>query len=173
MASEELGEKLPASARTLFVDAVGQLIRERYDQRIMSNLIRPHYVEFMVGAALDGEWRVISADWAGWDLEHTGGARVEIKQSAALQTWTGRQSLDGRTTRGCFDVRRRTGYWTDNGARWIASDGRCADLFIFAWHPVTDRASADQRDPWQWQFHVVLERDLPAQKTISLTTIKR
>jgi hypothetical protein len=90
-----------------------------------------------------------------------------------LQTWTGRPSLAGRPTRGSFDVRRRSGYWTDGGARWLAYDGRSADLFVFAWHPVADPAYADQRDPWQWRFHVVPERELPAQKTIGLVTVER
>ena len=76
---------------------------------------------------------------------------------AALQTWTGRPSLAGRTTRGS----------------WLAHEGRSADLFVFAWHPVTDPARADQRDPWRWRFHVVPEREPPAQETIGLATIER
>jgi len=40
-----------------------------------------------------------------------------------------------------------------------------------AWHPVADDA-ADHRDPKQWQFFVVAERDLPAQKAISLTRVR-
>lgn len=173
MMNREPGQGLGEPARTLFAEAVGALLRERYDRPVMSNLIRPHYVEFMIGAALGSAWTVVSADWAGWDLEHAGGARIEVKQSAALQTWTGRQSLNGRTTRGSFDVRRRTGYWTDGGARWLAYDGRAADLFVFAWHPVVDAARADQRDPWQWLFYIVPERELPPQKTMGLATIRR
>lgn len=173
MTNNGLGQGLGPAAQAVFRGAVGALLRERYDRPVMSNLIRPHYVEFMIGAALGSAWTVVSADWAGWDLEHAEGARIEVKQSAALQTWSGRPSLNSRTTRGSFDVRRRTGYWTDGGARWLAYEGRSADLFVFAWHPVVEASGADQRDPWQWLFYVVPERELPLQKTIGLAAIGR
>jgi hypothetical protein len=32
------------------------------------------------------------------------GARLKVKPSAARQTWTGRASLQGRATRGSFDI---------------------------------------------------------------------
>ena len=38
---------------------------------------------------------------------------------------------------------------------------------------MTDLAHADHRDPWQWQFYIVPERELPTQKTIGLATIHR
>ena len=63
-----LGQELGEPARTVFAAAVVFLGKsERYDQRIMNNLIRPDYVEFMVAAALKGGWNIVSADWSGWD----------------------------------------------------------------------------------------------------------
>src|SRR3954449_5896256 len=144
-----LGESLDEPARTVFSAAVNLLVSERFDQRIMSNLVRPDYVEFMVAAVLKNGWRIVSADWSGWDLEHAGGARIEVKQSAARQTWTDRESLIGRTTRSSFDVRRRTGYYTDNGAKWLAYEGRGGDLFLFAWAPRARLYRADPCDPLQ------------------------
>lgn len=56
--------------------------------------MRPVYVEFMIAVILGEGWRLVSADWAGWDLENAQGARVEVKQSAARQTWTDRAPAD-------------------------------------------------------------------------------
>jgi len=153
---------------------IQQIVHDFYDTRIMSNLVRPHYVERMVAAALGDGWRLVSADWAGWDIQGHDGIRLEVKQSAARQTWTGHPSLEGRSTRGVFDIAPRTGYWTDGGAQWLVSSGRPADVYIFAWHPVEDAALADHRESAQWQFFVVPEAELPtAQKTISLSTVRR
>jgi hypothetical protein len=153
---------------------IRQIVDDFYDTKIMSNLVRPHYVERMLAAALGDRWRLVSADWSGWDIEGDGGIRVEVKQSAARQTWTGRPSLEGRSTRGVFDIAPRTGFWTNGGTHWLSSFGRPADLYIFAWHSVVDAALADHREPAQWQFFVVPEAELPtAQKTISLSTVRR
>ena len=168
-----MGQELGSPAKEIFEAATQRLISERYNRRVMSNLIRPHYVEFMVAAILGDEWELVSGDWSGWDLVNKQGARIEVKQSAALQTWTGRVSLEGRTTPGTFDIARRKGYWVEGGAQHIPFDGRTADLFVFAWHPITDPSYADHRDVRQWRFFVVREDELPMQKTVRLSIIQR
>jgi hypothetical protein len=65
-----------------------KIIRELFDQPVISNLYRPHYVERMVALALGEGFTLVSADWAGWDIESAEGLRVEVKQAAAWQTWT-------------------------------------------------------------------------------------
>lgn len=69
----------------LIFDAV---IRDLFDQPVISNLYRPHYVERMVAFSLGGGFRLASADWAGWDVESAKGVRIELKQSAAWQIWS-------------------------------------------------------------------------------------
>lgn len=156
----------------LHTTVTDQIVADFYDRPIMSNLVRPHYVERMIALGLGKDWKLVSAEWSGWDLENHNGVRIEVKQSAARQTWTGRLSLEGRATRGSFDIGPRTGYWTDNGAKWVEAPGRAADIYIFAWHPVVNEARADHRDQAQWKFYVVREQDLPPnQKTISLPKI--
>ncbi len=153
---------------------IGQIVADFYDKRIMSNLVRAHYVERMIAQCLGEGWDLVSADWSGWDLQNSEGVRAEVKQSAALQTWTDQPSLAGRPTRGRFDIAPRTGYWTDAGSRWIDMSGRLADLYVFGWHPITDRARADHRDPDQWVFYVVPEAELPPnQKTIGQRSLDR
>jgi hypothetical protein len=114
--------------------------------------------------ALGSEWQLCSGDWRGWDFEHPTGLRLEVKQSAARQTWTGTR----KATSPIFDIRARTGYF--EGADWIADHRRFAHIYIFACHPIMDE-SADHRDPRQWRFYVVPTNRLPAGKTISLVKV--
>lgn len=89
-----------------------------------------------------------------------------MKQSAARQTWTSAESTPNKPS---FDIRARSGRW--EGAKWIEAEGRAADLYIFAYHPVaTD--DADHRNPCQWIFHVVRTDLLPATQRLSLKSAR-
>ena len=50
--------------------------------------------------------------------------------------------------------------------------GDFVHVYAFAWHGGVAE-SADQREPTSWQFYVILERDLPDQKTVRLSVIQR
>src|ERR1700743_516726 len=56
-------------------------------QPTIHNKIRALFVEVIVGMAWPEVWRWCSGDWAAWDFEHDDGTRLEVKQSAAKQTW--------------------------------------------------------------------------------------
>lgn len=115
-------------------------------------------------------WSYAGDGWSGWDFEHVSGARLEVKQSAALQTWS---EPKGIRTRGVFDIAARTGYFDQGGSRWTAQPGRCADIYVFAWHG-SQGPDTDHRDPSQWEFYVVPTPLLPAgQKTVVLSRIRR
>lgn len=131
---------------------------------LIVNALRGLISEIIIGAALGNGWAMCSGDWRGWDFEHADGCRLEVKQSAARQTW----DVTGRITKPIFDIRERTGFW--DGAVWTARRGRLASIYVFAHHPVTDE-SADHRDARQWRFHVVPADRLPATKTISLRSV--
>ncbi len=162
------------SARAFVRGILDSIAADLYDRPIITNNIRPHYVERMIVRALGDGWTLVSADWSGWDIESATGVRVEVKQSAVRQTWTDRPGRDGKPTVAIFDIRPRTGYWSEGGSKWVEQPGRIADIFVFAWHPVLDPAIADHRDPQQWRFYVVLEAALPpGQKTISRTVLER
>lgn len=105
--------------------------------------------------------------WDSWDFEHESGWRMEVKQLAAAQAWSHRRA----SSRPRFDVRSRSGYW-DRSGRWRSPPGRHADVYVFAWHQEVVKF-ADQREPMSWQFYIVRERDLPDQKTIALSVIRR
>lgn len=118
--------------------------------------------------ALEPEWEHCGGDWAAFDLVHPAtGLRMQVKQSAARQSWHGDASPPPRPR---YSIASKTGRW--EGSAWIAEPGRNADLFVFAWHPITD-ATADHRDPTQWRFHVVPQDALPTQGSISLNAVGR
>ncbi len=150
-----------------------QIVRDLFDQPIISNLFRPHYVERLVAFALGDGFQLVSADWAGWDIESAKGVRIEVKQSAAWQTWSDATGA-ARPSPGNFDIAPRTGHWGERGTRWVDHAGRQAQIYIFAWHPVADAARVDHRDPGQWRFYAVPASELPAgQRNIRQSVVAR
>lgn len=145
------------------------MLMRRYDRQIIMNANRADYVECMVALALGKDWWLPWTrgwDWSPWDCEHSSGARVEIKQAAARQSWDRDALAPTRTPR--FDIAPRTGYWLADGNQWVDRPGRPADVYVFAWHGEREREHTDHRDADQWRFLVVAEKDLPAdRKTIT------
>ncbi len=141
----------------------------------MTNSWRGDYMECMIALVLGDDWILPwenGEDWASWDIEHRNGARIEVKQSAARQTWHLDYMAPHRYPN--FDIAPRTGYWTERGNRWVDSPGRSADIYIIAWHDERAVDIANHTDPGQWRFYVVASRDLPEnQKTIGLRTLKK
>ena len=151
------------------------LLRLRYERRIMSNVDRAGFVECMVRTLLGTEWElmwILGDDWAPWDIEHSlSGAKIEIKQSAARQSW----HPQNVSTRGVprFDIKPRRQYLPTE-RRWTGKPARAADLYIFCWHPEARRQFADHGDPGQWEFIVVPTQRLPTgQKTIGLPGLRK
>jgi hypothetical protein len=66
----------------------------------------------------------------------------------------------------------RTGYFYEDGTKYAAKSGRCAQIYIFAWNPIYGRDVVDHQNPDQWEFFVVPTKALPEQKTITLSKIK-
>lgn len=149
-------------------DVIDRLTRRLFGSPLLRNSIRGEVVEEIVAMALEPAWQHCAGDWAAYDLRHvTTGFRMQVKQSAARQSW---HSDASPTPRPRFSIATKTGRY--EGPTWIAEPGRNADLFVFAWHPRTD-ASADHRDPEQWLFYVVSNYTLPAAKSLSLQALSR
>jgi len=136
-----------------------------YGSRLIENSYRGLVAEIIVASALGPEWKICSGGWSGWDLEHVGGCRIEVKQSAARQTWAAPTKPSATT----FSIAEKTGYYED-GIKWIPKAGRPAHIYVFAYHPIMDDG-ADHRDASQWQFYVLAANRLPATKSIPLTKL--
>ena len=160
----------------LLVEQALSIVHSRFDRPIMNNVHRSEFVECLVAAILGEKWQLswmASYDWAPWDLEHLlSGWKIEVKQSAALQSWDfGAFPRQPRKPR--YDIAPRRFKTADpNGIERVETI-RSADIYIFAWHPVADCNFADHRDPEQWEFFVAPRETLPYnQKTIGLTSLR-
>jgi hypothetical protein len=136
-----------------------------FGRPLIQNNLRALVVEAIVDLALPEGWRWCSADWAAWDFEHADGTYLEVKQSAARQTWAAPRNPSPPR----FDIAHRKGRW--DGAAWIAEPGRYAHIYVFGHHPISDD-TADHRDPAQWRFYVVAAGDLPAAQSVSLRSLQ-
>lgn len=149
------------------MNEIAERLAERlFDQPIIENQYRSAFVEEMIKPSLEASgWEYAGGSWCGWDFGRlSDGARLELKQSAAAQTWSEARKIK---TRGAFDIATRTGYFSEEGAKWNPGAGRPADVYAFAWN-----SGNDHRDSDRWEFFVVTTSELPDQKTISLSKIK-
>lgn len=153
---------------------IQKLVDTVYDDPLITSVDRGHYVESMIALVLDKQWRATAVErsWAPWDFEREDdGARLEVKQSAALQTWLVYSDAP-RERSASFDIALRKEVRSKGGDFAPDCPGRPADVYIFAWHPVMDHEVADHRCPEQWRFFVVPEQQLPNQKTISINRLR-
>jgi len=151
-------------------DVALRLARKIFDKPLIENQYRSAFVEAMIEPYLEPYgWRYTGDSWSGWDFERDDLIRLEIKQSAAQQTWSDARHI---RTRGAFDIAERSGYFHEGGTKWVEEKGRCAQTYVFAWNSMYG-CGTDHRDPNQWEFYVLPTRALPEnQKTISLARIK-
>jgi hypothetical protein len=136
-------------------DICSRLATRAFGEPLVSNMYRGLVVEAIVSYALP-DWIWCSADWAGWDFKHEDNTKLEVKQSAALQTW----SKGGRVTKCSFGIASATGYYHERGV-WIPEAGRPSSIYVFGHHPGTDPTTTDQRDPEQWRFYCLPSKALP------------
>jgi hypothetical protein len=137
-----------------------------YGSPVIENSYRGLVAEIIVTTALAPDWHLCSAGWSGWDLQHVSGCRLEVKQSAARQTWAAPKKPP---TPG-FGIPEKTGYY-ENGVTWTAQTGRHAHIYVFAYHPLVDETT-DHRKASKWQFNVVPTSQLPSAKSISLVKLR-
>lgn len=135
-----------------------------FGKPLVTNVYRSVIVEAMVAAGIP-DWRWCSADYAEHDFIHSDGARLEVKQSAAKQTWV----TEGEP-KPSWDIAARKQVWRDG--KWVAAPGRNADIYVLALHDVVDDL-ADHRDPAQWRFFVIPSHKLPSTKRIGLAGARR
>ena len=158
---------IDTAGRVTAADIAHQAAQAIFGQKLINNVFRGYVAEAIVAAALEPEWTWCSADFASCDFERPDGMRLEVKQSAVLQSWSTKAPT--RIT-GSFDVTARQGYW--DGLSWVAEPGRRAHLYVLAHHLVIDD-SADHRDLSQWLFYVLPATQLPPIKTISIGSLQR
>lgn len=107
-------------------------------------------------------------DWTTYDLTSPSGRRVEVKSAAYLQSWE-----RDYYSKILFSIAPRRAWNPDSG--YSPDISRHSDLYVFYVYTATSR---DQSilDLSLWDFYVlptsVLDRKLPGQKSISLSTLQ-
>lgn len=106
-----------------------------YDRPLINNVERADYVECLVELIMqsaDPRW-CLTETWDAWDVEHPDGARVEVKQSSALQSWSGPSSAKTEASPR-FDISIREWDWlmcSRGEYHNFPSDGRrSADVYV-------------------------------------------
>ena len=104
-----------------------------FGRPLVSNNFRVIIFEAILRTTLSVEWNWCSHDWGPWDFQHRDGARLEVKQSTARQSWKTTQPA-----RPTFDIKPRTGHY--DGTKWVKSIApeRFAG-HIHVWVPSTGR----------------------------------
>lgn len=78
-----------------------------FGRPLITNVLRGQVVEAIVACALEPEWHWCAADYSSWDFDRADGFRVEIKQSAARQSW----ATSDKPSSCSFDIAERKGYF--------------------------------------------------------------
>ncbi len=138
-----------------------------FGKPLVTNVLRGLVAEAIVEAALCPDWHWCSEDYSPWDFQHRGGLRLEVRNSAARQSWAKDGSKPSVIN---FDIAARKGRYED-GVTWIGEAGRNAQIYVLCHHPICDR-SADHRDPFQWEFFVIPTARLPTLKTIGVRRVR-
>ena len=150
-------------------DVAQRLAQRLFDRPLIQNSFRGAFVEELIAPYMSkGGWRHCGDDWGSWDFEHPSGSRLELKQSAAVQSWS---NDDAKIeTSPSFNISAKSGYWA--GKDWFDAPGRHANIYLFAWHGERSLKSADHRTIDQWEFFALNAGDLPRQRSIKLGALR-
>jgi len=135
-----------------------------FGQPLVTNVYRGLLVEAIIAQALQPRWTWVSRDWSPHDFENADGVRLEVKQTAATQTWAAKP---GAIPKPSFDIALRKRVWCEQQMAWAQGATR-PEIYVFAYHSEIDRNIADHREPGQWLFYPVRENELPKTKRINL-----
>ncbi len=116
----------------------------------MSNLVRGHLAEYLVGHALacKGALRI---EWEPYDLLTADGARIEVKAAGLRQAWESPRPSPPR-----FGVGPASG----------------SDVHVFALHTGVDN-DCDPTDTDEWRFFVLPTDALLSHRSIRLAVLRR
>ena len=107
------------------IDAIQQRAGEAaFGGPLITNVHRGLIAEAIVAAALEPEWKWCAADYSAWDFERPDGLRLEVKQSAARQSW----ALNDKPSVCSFDIAERSSRW--EGPTLITEAGRYANVYV-------------------------------------------
>jgi hypothetical protein len=94
---------------------IERLTHRLFGSAIIQNDVRGEWLEEIVAMALEPEWRLCGGDSAACDLvQADGGLRIQVKQSAARQSWHTEGSPSPKPT---FSIASKTGRYDGAAVR--------------------------------------------------------
>jgi hypothetical protein len=115
---------------------------------ILSNVTRGVFAEFIVATAMNIDVDKPRNEWSAYDLITSEGARIEVKSSAYLQSWTQK-----RLSNISFSITPAR-YWDRNGKK-VREKKRNSDVYVFCLLKTKDKSKVDPLDLSQWEFYVL------------------
>lgn len=146
-----------------------------YASDLIGNTKRGDFAEFLVALAVEDISLTNGAreGWEPYDVMSDGGAKIEVKSSAYVQSWN-----QDRESTPSFDIGRKF-TWDADTDEFTDIKARAADVYVFCLLNHRGDAPVWEIDPLnvsQWDFYVVptasLEEELPDRKRISLAGIE-
>ncbi|WP_338788750.1 hypothetical protein [Metabacillus sp. FJAT-53654] len=136
---------------------------------ILTNNLRGIFAEFLVGTAL-GSLSQSRVEWDAFDLIYND-IKIEVKSAAYIQSWH-----SGTFSNISFGIGQKKEYDYETN-KYSPGAKRHAEIYVFCLLKEKDVDLIDPLDMKQWEFYVVLTKELdqhfPYQKTISLSSLKR
>lgn len=137
---------------------------------LVGNSLRGILAEYLVASAL-GCVSGVRQQWDAYDIETREGVKVEVKSGAYLQSWSQKKLSSIQ-----FGIKPTYGWDAETNTR-TGIKTRQSDVYIFCVLTHKDKSSVDPMNVAQWNFYIlptsVLNREVNAQATISLTSLKR
>jgi hypothetical protein len=137
---------------------------------LVGNTARGILAEYIVAMAL-GVADGVRYGWDAFDLTTSSGVKIEVKSAAYLQAW-----YHKKLSATVFTI-RPTRIWNPDTNEFDTEIRRQADIYVFCVLKHKDKSSLDPLNLNQWDFYLlpasVLNVHMPAQKTISLSSLLR
>ena len=139
---------------------------------LLGNTTRGILAEFLIATAL-GLHKEPRREWAGFDFRMASGTTIEVKSSAYVQSWEHSKPSVIK-----FGIAPRFWNWDPETGESIGGTvkQRWADIYVFCVFTKKE-PPFDPLDTDAWDFYVlstkVLDRELPEQKTIRLSSLEK
>ncbi len=138
---------------------------------LLDNTLRGTFGEYLVALAIgDGDAFALRTEpWANWDLQTEDGIKIEVKTTGLRQTWHADESQEVSTPR--WDIAEKR--MDAQGKGYVGEPKRWAKVYVFALHKGRNLDICSVIDVAQWVFWVVATKNLPGQKSIGKSTLKK
>ena len=137
---------------------------------LVGNALRGVLAEYIVASDI-GCVSDLRQEWDAYDLLTMEGIKIEVKSCAYIQSWQ-----QDKYSSISFGIQKTYGWDAEKNMR-ISIKKRQADVYVFCVLSHKDQNTIDPMNVAQWEFYIlatsVLNREVPEQKSITLSSLKK